>query len=440
MSDRRGPTRGEALDQLLAPSGIRGLPKPRYDGRSVVNVAVSAHLAAGGRSGGDPPLSPPLASDLDPFDGGRAPGPVVVFLVDGFGYHDLGPWTDTGSVRAAAWRSRASPITTVFPSTTTAALTSLSSGTPPGRHGLIGYRQYLPRFGVVADLLKMTPVGFTQRDLLVGPDWRPSDVSGAPTLFRRGLRGTALTRELFRGTGFTRILYDGAAFQGYATGTDLAHGLLRLLSARSPPRTVFVYWDELDTIQHLHGPREDLVSLELERVAHLVEYVADRLPVRRARRTTLLLTGDHGQVPATPEARLPVERQPSVVAELARPLAGDRRAGFLKARAGRVGALTRALADWLPAGSQVVPMAVAAEAGLFGPPPYHPEMDERLGDLLVLVPSPAGLTYLTPGAASGHRHLDGAHGGLELDELVVPFVRGPLAEFRRGPGAADKKR
>jgi hypothetical protein len=413
----------------MVASDLPGIPRPRYDGRSIVNLAVSVHLAAGGRSGGSPPLAPPLASALDPFDGGRASGPVILFLVDGLGYSQLAHWKASRSERAARWSARAHGITTVFPSTTTAALTSLSTGTPPGRHGLVGYRQYLPKFGVVADLLKMSPVGVATRDQLIGPAWRPSHLSGAPSLFRRGLRGTVVTRDVFRGTGFTRMLYDGAAFVGYATGTDLAEELSRVLARRSPPPVVYVYWDELDTIQHLKGVDPRLIDLELERIAHLVEHVAGRLPVRRARRMTLLVTGDHGQVPATVEARIAIEENPRVLAELARPLAGDRRAGFLAARPGRVPALRAALEEILPRGSRILPMEAAIRAGLFGPPPFHPELEQRLGDLLVLVPSPAGLSYLPPGAAPITRHLFGAHGGLEAAELVVPLVSAPLSEF-----------
>ena len=49
------------------------------------------------------------------------------------------------------------------------------------------------------------------------------------------------------------------------------------------------------------------------------------------------------------------------------------------------------------------------------------------GDLLVLVPSPYGLTYLPPGAAPPARHLFGAHGGLEAEEMQVPRVVLPFA-------------
>jgi hypothetical protein len=128
-----------------------------------------------------------------------------------------------------------------------------------------------------------------------------------------------------------------------------------------------------------------------------------------------------------------------VMAEISRPLAGDRRAGFLSARPGRIDALRAALQAVLPAGSRVIDMVVARDGGLFGPPPFHPELTERLGDLLVLVPSPAGLTYLMPGASPPSRHLDGAHGGLEPDELVVPLVAGPLEAFG-GPTLAERKK
>lgn len=425
---------------LLRPSSIPGIRVPRYDGRSIVNLSVSAFLAAGGEPEGEAPLAPPLSASLDPFHGRRSEGTVVVLLVDGLGFDALDRWSRGPSARGRVWGALSEPMTTVFPSTTTAALTSLSTGVPPGRHGLVGYRQYLPAYGVVADLLKMSPTGLPTRDLLIGPDWQPSMLSNVPSLFRRGVRGAAVTRDLFRGTGFTRLLYDAAEFVGYSTGTDLAHELGRVLSRNRPPALVLAYWDELDTIQHLQGPVEALTELELERIAHLVEHVARVLPPRRRRSTTLLVTGDHGQVTSTIAARVRLEGDPRIVREMARPLAGDRRAGFLSARAGRTAALRTAVARRLPRGSRIVAMREAVRAGLFGPPPFHPELSDRLGDLLVLVPSPAGITYLPPGAAEPRRYLVGAHGGLEAAEMIVPRVAGSLESFLPGELPAGQKR
>jgi hypothetical protein len=413
-----------------------GLPLPRYDGRSIVNLAVSVHLAGGGDPLEAGALAPALANDLDPFDGRSHPGTIVVFLVDGLGWAPFRSWTGTGGAVARAWGRSAHPITTVFPSTTTAALVSLSTGVAPGRHGLIGYRQYLPRFGVVGDMLSMAPVGSTHRDSLIGPGWTPSTLTAAPTLFRQGLRTTALTRDIFEGTGFTRLLYDGAEFVGYATATHLVHQLATLLTRPTPPRVVFLYWADLDTIQHLLGPDQGRFAMEMDRLADLVSRTAREVGPKVARSVTFAITGDHGQVPADSTRRVAVDEEPSLVREMVRPLAGDRRAGFFAARAGRVEALTEALERRLAPGTPVVTRQEAARAGVFGPPPFHPEFDERIGDVIAFVRSPECLTYLPPGASPPKRFLLGAHGGVDAEELIVPLVTGSLAELGADPGRA----
>jgi hypothetical protein len=354
----------------------------------------------------------------------------VVLLVDALGWRAFDQsHTEARPRTPHPWSDQARPITTVFPTTTTAALTSLSTATPPGRHGLGGFRQFLPKFGLVADLIRMMPLGIAQPESLVGPTWSPALVSGAPSIFRRGVRGVALSRDKFAGTGFTRLLYDGAEYVPYTTASDFAHLLAQLLDRPRPPPLIFAYWDELDTVQHRRGPLPELIRLEVSQLARLIGFVREHVRSRRGTKTTLLITGDHGQVPATLEARISIERAPEIMRLLSRPPAGDRRSGFFSALPGKVSALSQALRRRLPTGSRVIPMSEALRGGLFGPPPFHPEIRERLGDLLVLVPSPAGLTYLPPGVTPPTRYSLGAHGGLEPDELLVPLIAGSLNDL-----------
>jgi Type I phosphodiesterase / nucleotide pyrophosphatase len=413
---------------LAAPRSPLGIPHPAYDGRSIVNIPSTLfrrlrprHEVFG--------LAPGLAPELDPWGGDVPPGPVVLFLVDGLGWNAFRAWSHAGGPTASVWDRLAQPITTVFPSTTTTALVSLSSGTTPAQHGFVGYRQYLPRFGLVADMLHMSPAGLYLPESLTGPAFVPSDVSGVPTLFRRGLTAAAVSRDKFRTSGFTRVLYDGAEFVPYATATDLARALVAVLGRPRPPPVIFAYWDELDTIQHLHGPDATWINFELDTFSTLIRRVASSIPPGRRRLTTLLLTGDHGQVATSPQARIRVDEEPSILRELARPIAGDRRGSFLAARPGRLAALRSALRRRLPPGTRIVDVPAAIRAGMFGPPPFHAELRERIGDLLALVPSPAALTYRLPGAAEPSRYLLGGHGGLEPDELIVPLIAGSLEQF-----------
>jgi Type I phosphodiesterase / nucleotide pyrophosphatase len=429
VQSTRGPLEPDVA-ALLAPRSPLGLPVPAFGGRSLPNVMSSIVRAVGVELSGDVPILPPLDADLDPFGGRRAEGPIVLLLVDAFGWNALRGWTeDRDDRRAPQWKARARPITTVYPSATTSALPSLSTATPPGRHGMVGYRQFVPSFGLVADLIKMSPLGVPAPESLVGPNWSASLVCGVPNVFSRGLPAAALVRASFRGTGFTRILYDGAEFVPYSTESDLAENLRHLLSRPTPPPVIMAYWDELDAIQHLWGPRPDLMALELGQVARVVAYVAAGLDERRRNETTVLVTGDHGQVRVEANSEVPLDREPSILRHLALPPGGDRRGGLYTARSGEVAQLESALTARLPPGSRVVRSEDAVSGGLFGPAPHHPELRERLGDLLAIVPSPAALTYLPPGAKPSDKHRPGGHGGLEPDELVVPLVSAPLREL-----------
>lgn len=419
--------------ELVAPDPRLGVPVPAFSGRSIPNLASSVAQAVGGREQERPPL-PPLSSDLDPFGGRRPEGPVVVFLVDGLGWSSLhrsaarlpeGP--------AAHWVQSARPITSVFPTTTTVALTSLSTGASPGQHGVVGHRVFLPRFDCVVEILRMSPLGVSAAETLVGPDWTPSILCPVPSIFRRGVNAVAVSRDRYQGSGFTRLIYDGANYLAYATASDFALTLAELLARPVPPPVVFAYWDDLDVTGHLRGPLPELVDLELDRVATWLSFVAQRLGPGAARRTTILLTGDHGQVPMSADQQLVVDRDPELLGLLAHPPSGDRRATYFSARPGRRSDLEALLEARRPPGSHLLELAEAVEGGLYGPPPFHGELLERLGDFLLLMPSPGGVSYTVPGSRPRGRPMLGAHGGLEPAELLVPLVAGPLDAFALGP-------
>ena len=109
---------GDEVDRLLTPVAPLGLPVPAYGGRSLPNLTRSVVEATSRPVEGDPPLVPSLEPAVDPFHGRRAEGPVVVLLVDGFGWYPFARWAESGSSAfAREWSRRARPITTVFPTT-----------------------------------------------------------------------------------------------------------------------------------------------------------------------------------------------------------------------------------------------------------------------------------------------------------------------------------
>lgn len=416
-------------NHLLVPSSRLGIPLPAYGGRSLPNLASSLSISLGHATTEELSL-PPLDTDLDPLHGRPPAGPVVVLLVDGLG------WTALRSSAArvphgpgAHWAARARALTSVFPTTTTIALTSLSTGAAPGQHGVVGHRVYLPRHDAVVELLRMSPIGVSAAETLVGPDWAPSSVSGVPSIFRRGTPGVALSRDRYEGSGFTRLIYDGATFVAYVTAVDFAARLTDLLTRPDPPPLVFAYWDELDITQHVRGPLPDIVDFEIGHVASLLTQVARHLGPGIASRTTLIVTGDHGQVPMSPDHQLVADRDEELLGLLARPPSGDRRATYFSAKPGRRSDLRAALDARRPPNARLLDMRDAVDGGMYGPPPFHPELFERLGDFLLMMPSPGGVSYTVPGSRPRGHPMRGAHGGLEPEELLVPLISGSFSEL-----------
>lgn len=435
-SNRSDTAFAAEADRLIRPDSRFGVPVPAYEGNSLPNIASTLVKLLGGGSFRSPPPLPALADELDPFHGRRPEGPVVVLLVDGLGWQALLSSAARGpNGPAVRWLSQARPITSVFPTTTTVALTSLSTGASPGQHGVVGHRVYLPHFGTVVEMLRMSPLGVRASETLVGPEWSPQLVSGVPSIFRDGLRGVALSRDRFEGSGFTRLIYDGAEFVPIATSSDLALGLVDVLTRPDPPSLVFAYWDDLDVAMHIRGPHPGLVDMELERVDAVLSFVHRHLPSGLSRSVATIITGDHGQVPMEQDRQLVADRDRTLLSYLSRPPSGDRRATFFSARKGQLSALREALLERLPPGGRLIEIPEAIEGGLFGPPPFHPELSERLGDLLVLMPSPGGVSYTVPGGRS-RSHMRGAHGGLEVDELLVPLIAGTFATLSGPSGRA----
>lgn len=429
--DRSVVLQWDRAERELADGADAPYALPRYDGRSLPNLASTIARAQGlrpERSGGLP-LLPTVPTSWDPFRGRRAEGPLVLLLIDGLGWSGWRAAAAEGPGLPAGWSEASRPITSVFPSTTTCALTSLSTAQSPSRHGVLGHRQFLPAWGTVADLLNMSPIAAAARNSILPEGVDTGTIRGCPTLFELGLPATVLTRGSFAGSGFTRLLYAGARFCSYWTAVDFAHELARLLSQPRPPPVIYAYWEELDTVLHRRGPDPELLGLEVERMRSLLAAVTRRLSASRARRTQLWITGDHGLVPVDPRQSIAAEREPALLRGLRHPPTGDRRAVYLAVRPGELQRVRGALRRLLPAGSIVRSFEEARRAGWFGPPPYHPELHDRTGDLVVVPAEPVGLTYQAPGAPTPFLTMRGSHGGLDRRELWVPWISGSLAEL-----------
>jgi predicted AlkP superfamily pyrophosphatase or phosphodiesterase len=401
---------------------------PNYRGRSIVNVAASILTLFGARIP-TPPLDANILADL--ADGVER---VVLVVVDALGYQrmldTLNANPQNGFHALLRAGARLVPLTSVFPSTTTAALSALWSGYTPAEHGLLGYQLFLRDYGVRTDMIFFSPVathalGYEQL-LAVGlePDKFLAVPSLPQTLAQVGVPVYHFIEQPYVESALSRVQIRGAHETcGFITSSDLWVVLRHALEARKYERALFAaYWGELDAIAHAYGPSSETLLAELDNLAYSFEReFLQRLSPAARTGTLFLLTADHGQVESPIQRAVHLRNHPELRERLLMDFTGDARAAYFYCRSGQVDAAREYIEARLADKFFVLDAQVALSAGLFGSGALSPEARHRVGDLIAL---PRGDWYWWD--RTDEPKMLGRHGGLAAEEMLVPLIAARL--------------
>jgi hypothetical protein len=336
---------------------------------------------------------------------------AVVLLVDGLGAaalkasaghaRTLAPLLGTGGT---AWSG--------FPTTTASALASLTTGEPPGTHGLVGYSVLDAAHDRVVNQLS----GWDER--LDPATWQRSR-----TVFERaadaGIPAFAVGVERYRHTGFTRAVLRGAEYRAAnSIGERLAEA--RLVLDENDQALVYVYVPELDQAAHKHGWRSAAWTDRLEEVDAAVRSFAASLRPGEG----VLVTADHGIIDVAPHNHVMFDADPPLL-DGVRHIAGEPRCLQLHFEPDATPALREAVtARWREseaARSWVATRSEAIAEGWFGRS-VHRDVVPRIGDLIIAARK-AHAYYDGRDASGSGRNMVGQHGSMSQDESVVPLLR-----------------
>jgi hypothetical protein len=337
---------------------------------------------------------------------------VVVLLVDGMGLVSL---RDNAAVAPYLSAMSCRELTAGFPSTTVSSLASLSTGLPPGEHGLTGYTSYIAELGESVNWLAWSPVGKRDdlRDSLV-----PEEVQPQPTAWERaadaGVAVTVASNAHFQGSGLTRAVFRGGRYDGVVAAGDSVAAAVRG-AERGHRALVYCYLSELDLIGHVRGPGTDAWLDQLHVVDRHVELLAERLPAG----TGLLVTADHGMASMSPEAVLDADVEGSPLRDGVVALAGEPRMRHVHARPGAASSVLETWRDVVGDRAWVMSGDEAVAAGLFGPV-VRPVARERIGDVVCIATGEFGVVQRR--RESRLSGMPGHHGSLTDVELLVPLL------------------
>lgn len=342
----------------------------------------------------DAPVSHKTLPFLDEILAKKPYRNIVLALFDGMGMDALKNDSAPDSFLNA---HIAHELSAVFPSTTTAATTSIECGKSPAEHGWIGWTLYFDEIGKSVDVFinRVQNTKEQAADYHVGQHFMPLD----PVFPRIQAAGRAKA-----------VCVSPFSSPAYETLEEIA-GAVSTICAEPGRHYIYAYWGEPDHTMHQKGVYADEVKQKIAQVNDTLRTLAANLPDDD---TLLLATADHGLIDAN---HLFVQNSPELSAMLIRPPVIEPRAAAFYVKPECVQAFPAAF--WRAFSPNFILMTGQEfmDSGPLGDGPRHPRLSALVGDYVALATGADCIDYSPDGTM-----LCGVHAGLTRQEMRVPLI------------------
>jgi predicted AlkP superfamily pyrophosphatase or phosphodiesterase len=361
-----------------------------------------------------------------------SPEKVVVFMLDGFAFRHFEKYQkNLEFFRAFEKNGDVYPITSVFPSTTPAALTTLHTGLTPQEHGIPEWFVYFEELDAIVETLPFKRMGETERESLLRIGGTEQMLFQGTTVYEQlgagGIKSFVFTYHEYINSTYSRSSQKGSVVVPYVSGPDLMHKLTDVWEKTKGKAYFFVYWSHIDSAAHAFGPdsnehRETM--LEFSRLA--TEEFFGRIKKKALKNALGIVTADHGHSNISKEKIIYLNdyihletayrwgKKKTAILPTGAP-----HDVFLFIHRPELEKVCHFLRTELKNKAEVLQIDEAISHGLFGINKPTKKFLSRIGDLLILPYKNFHIWYRHPLNAPFNQK--GTHGGLSEDEMLVPL-------------------
>ena len=368
----------------------------------------------------------------EPFDS------VILFLLDGFGWrffeecsHDypfLRRFVDEGVV---------SKITSQFPSTTAAHITSVSTAQEVGKHSIYEWFCYEPSVDRIIAPLLYSIAGDKTLGNLEKLGVKPENIYPKSTFYmqlkKQGIDSFVIQPESIINSAYSKSVTKGAHPLAYV---DFEQGLKTLCEGVNEkggaPSYFFVYFSDIDSCGHRCGVDSKEFKEVIKSCMQSLEKFFYQQVSRGKRKIACLLTADHGMISVDPRTTVYVNKEIPELLDLiesnseGRKLvpAGSCRDLFLHIKKGKLSAAEQLLKTHLSSIAEVYQSSELIKNGFFGSKSPSLRFREKIADLVVLPFENQSVWWYEKGKFE--QHFYASHGGLSPAEMEIPFLFLPI--------------
>jgi predicted AlkP superfamily pyrophosphatase or phosphodiesterase len=403
--------------------------KPRYGSGCFADIPQFIEYLLLGT--GPPVLQPP---EFEQFP--QRYKNVILLFIDAFGWRFFQKYGDDYPFLKRIVRDGvATKLTSQFPSTTAAHVTTINTNLPVGQHGVFEWQYYEPAVDAMITPLLFSFAGDKKRNTLRSAKIDPGQLLPTQTfhqeLQQSGVASFIFSHQAYANSPYSEVITAGAERIAFNTIPEtLVNIPLVLLNQQESPAYYYLYLDNIDAICHKYGPRSPQVEAEIDALLTILERWFQREVQGRLKNTLLIMTADHGQVEVDPETTIYLNLLPQFsrlqqfmrvnrTGDFLVP-GGSCRDMFLYIKEPMLAEAQELLSKHLAGRAEVYQTSELIEQGFFGPPPVSSAFLARVGNLVILPYKHESVWWYQKGKFEQPYY--GHHGGLTPEEAEIPLL------------------
>ncbi|GJQ34083.1 MAG: alkaline phosphatase family protein [Anaerolineales bacterium] len=321
---------------------------------------------------------------------------VVLFFVDAFGWSFFEKFQRMSFLQRFAKHGRVEKITSQFPSTTAAHVTTIHTGLNVGQSGIYEWYYYEPLLDRIIAPLLFSYSGEKERDTLPVKKVKPEALYPKgllyPELKSLGVESFNYGHRDHTPSTYSKVVMRVSEIIPYKTLSEALINIGSQLERRSAPTFIHLYFDRIDGMGHEYGPEAPQTEAEILTFLMMMDYFFDRTFSGRGR-ILFMMTADHGMCEVDPQSTVYLNTDWSFSGferfirtnrrgNLLVP-AGSARDMFLYLKKEMLDEAQEFLAKRLEGKADVVKTEALIREGYFGPE-VSERFLERVGNLVIL--------------------------------------------------------
>ena len=239
---------------------------------------------------------------------------VILLFVDAFGWRFYERFQDAAFIKRIAKHGKIEKLTSQFPSTTAAHVTTLHTGLPVGVTGVHEWFYYEPKVDRIIAPLLFSVAGTKGRDTLSVKNVKAAELYPKgifyPELKKMGVDSFNFGLRDYTPSTYGNVVMAGSEMRSFKTLSEAFVNMGVLLEEQKNPTYIQLYFDKIDSLAHEYGPNGAQTEAEIETFLLMMEHYFERT-FKGKKRILFMMTADHGMCEVDPKTTVFLNTNPN---------------------------------------------------------------------------------------------------------------------------------